>query len=104
VQQRLQSAWQRVRATDYRPWFAAVARLGRGIAARPRLAALLVVVVLVSTGAIVVASGALDVRHVKVEGASRATTARIDTMAKSVVGDPMLTVNTSSLRRSVTPC
>jgi cell division protein FtsQ len=101
VQRVLHTLWQRVRTANYRAVLHAVVRVTRRIAARPLLAASLVAVVLVSTGAIVVASGALDVRHVNVVGASRATTARINAMAKSVVGDPMMTVKTSSLRSRV---
>jgi len=101
VQRFAHATADRIGATNFRPLLEATSRILRRISARPLLALSLVAVVLLSTGAIVVASGALDVRHVNVVGASRATTARINTLAKSVVGDPMLTVKTSSLRGRV---
>jgi cell division protein FtsQ len=50
---------------------------------------------------IVFATGAFNVRHVQVVGASRATSARIDGLMHSAVGHAMMTVNTSSLKHRV---
>jgi cell division protein FtsQ len=76
-------------------------RVWRYVAARRVLAAVLAALVVLSTGTIVYATGVFDVRHVRVVGASRATTVRIDNLAHSAVGDSMLTVSTSSLRRRI---
>ena len=76
-------------------------RIWLWVVARPLLTALVAVLVLGSTGAIVLASGAFDVHRVDVVGASRATTARINALTHSAVGDSMLTVNTSSLRHRI---
>jgi cell division protein FtsQ len=59
------------------------------------------VLILGSSGAIVFVSGVFDVRRVDVVGAGRSTMARVSVLAHSAVGDSMLTVNTSSLRRRV---
>jgi cell division protein FtsQ len=76
---------------------ATMQRAWQRVMARKTLAAVITVLVLATAGGVVLASGAIDVRRVEVVGASRATAARIDTIAQSAVGAPMLTVNTSKL-------
>jgi cell division protein FtsQ len=92
---RLRREWRR------RKPLAVVVRTWRYIAARRVLAAVIAALVVVTTGTIAYATGVFDVRHVQVVGASRATTGRIDSLAHSAVGNSMLTVNTSSLRRRI---
>jgi cell division protein FtsQ len=73
----------------------------RRVMARKALAVVVTVLVVITTGGIVFASGAINVRHVEVVGASRPTAVRIDTLVHSAVGSPMLTVDTSQLTRRV---
>jgi cell division protein FtsQ len=57
--------------------------------------------VLTLSVAIIVAAGVFNVRHVQVIGAGRSTTLRIDALAKSFVGDSILTISTGTLRHRV---
>ncbi|MFL6238409.1 MAG: cell division protein FtsQ/DivIB [Actinomycetes bacterium] len=59
------------------------------------------VALLVTTGGILLATGGFNVQRVTVVGASRSTTDRVSTLAKSDRGHLLLTVNTSTLRHRI---
>ena len=102
VAQNMRVGWHRLlSAMPTRRPLAATQRAWRRIMARKALAAVVTFLVIATVGGVLFASGATDVRHVEVVGASKATAARIDTIAHSAVGSPMLTVNTSQLSERV---
>ena len=80
---------------------ASTGRAWRYLAARKALASVVAVLVLITVGGIAFASGAFDVRHVEIEGATKATSANIASVTRAVMGDPMLTVDTSRVRSRV---
>jgi cell division protein FtsQ len=101
IRAQLAALSRRLRSVNYRRPLVLVQRLWQRVVARPVVALALTLAVLASTGGVLLAAGVFDVRHVTVVGAGRTTSARVDTMAKTVVGNSMLTVNTAALRKRV---
>ncbi len=98
---RLRAVWQRVASLNYAAAYGVLVRIWQRMVRRPLLASALAVATLLSVGAILLAAGTFDVQRVTVDGASRATSVRIQALARGVLGDSMLTVNTSALRKRV---
>jgi cell division protein FtsQ len=81
--------------------FAARARARRWATARPLVTTGLVGVLLVGLGWVALGSGVLDVKRVVVVGSSSLSATDVRAAAAGAVGDPMLTVDTDGLQRSI---